>query len=120
METINLFEGINKVSDLSEASDLEKKHLPIIECPDEVNAGQPFTVTITVGKEITHPDEKGHHIQWIELYLNDLFVARVDFTPEMSISPFSVQVKLDNSAKLMALSRCNLHGLWFNEKNIGV
>jgi hypothetical protein len=41
-----LFCGINIPKDLANLSDMEKKHLPVIEAPDEVKAGEPFQATL--------------------------------------------------------------------------
>lgn len=120
METINLFAGINRVTDFANISDLEKKHHPTIECPDKAEAGEYFKVKITVGKELAHPDENDHYIQWLELYAGDLFVSRVDFTPKLSKSPVTLGVKLEKTDKLRAIIRCNLHGLWESTKKVAV
>ena len=42
--------GVNVVEDVDEASDLEKKHLPIISAPRTVKKGQRFEVVVEVGK----------------------------------------------------------------------
>jgi superoxide reductase len=46
----------------------KEKHVPVIDCPDAVTKGQMFKVTVTLGKEIAHPNETKHHICWIEAY----------------------------------------------------
>jgi superoxide reductase len=48
--------GINKPKDMSAITDFEKKHTPVIECPDEIVAGQPFNIRLKVG-EIPHVTE---------------------------------------------------------------
>lgn len=40
-----------------------EKHVPVIELPKEIEKGKEITVTVTVGKEITHPNETKHHIR---------------------------------------------------------
>ena len=45
-----------------------EKHVPAIEVPDTVTAGEPFMVTVSVGKEIGHPNTTAHHINWIDVY----------------------------------------------------
>ena len=69
----NLFLQINKPKDMDNMEDLEKKHLPIIECPKKVAKGEPFEVKIHVGKLLKHPNENSHYIEWIELLAGDLF-----------------------------------------------
>ena len=46
-----------------------EKHVPVIEAPEEVASGEAFTVTVSVGKEIPHPNTTEHHIRWIKLFL---------------------------------------------------
>ncbi|MBC7238051.1 MAG: Neelaredoxin, partial [Chloroflexi bacterium] len=45
-----------------------EKHVPVIECPDTVKAGEFFEVTVSIGKEVAHPNTTEHHIAWITLY----------------------------------------------------
>ena len=74
------FCGINEPADPANLTEAEKKHIPVIECPDTVKAGEPFQVTIKIG-EIPHVMEEGHHIQWLELYSGRNYNARIDLTP---------------------------------------
>jgi superoxide reductase len=67
-----LFCGNNIPKDLANMTDTEKKHLPVVECPDTVKAGEPFQVKITVGS-IPHVMDEGHHIQWIDVYSGQNF-----------------------------------------------
>ena len=119
MEDI-LFRGINKVKDAARPTDLEKKHVPTIEAQEHVKAREPFDVKVTIGKELPHPDEGGHFIQWIELYADDAYLARFDFTPTVSGGPVTITCKLNYDTTLIARVRCNLHGLWESSKTIKV
>ncbi|MFQ6092348.1 MAG: class II SORL domain-containing protein [bacterium] len=116
----DLFKGINRVKDPANPTDLEKKHVPTIEAPDTVRRGEPFEVKVTVGKELSHPDEGGHHIQWLELFAGEAFLSRVDFTPTVSTSPVCLTLKLFEDTTLRAIARCNLHGMWESEKAVQV
>ncbi len=111
-----------------------EKHAPVIECPDSVEAGVPFQVTVSVGKEIAHPNTTEHHIRWIDVYFQpegDKFsyqVGHFDFTAHGEsakganqgpvythpLATFSMQVT--GPGTLIALSFCNIHGLWENNK----
>ena len=46
----------------------KEKHVPVIDCGDRVKEGENLQVTITVGKEVAHPNTTEHHIRWIQLY----------------------------------------------------
>ena len=57
------------IKDLYQAADWKKeKHVPVIEAPDAVKKGDVVRVTVSVGKEIPHPNTTPHHIRWIEVY----------------------------------------------------
>ncbi|MFC2168741.1 class II SORL domain-containing protein [Acidobacteriota bacterium] len=110
----DLFCGVNSAQskDISEMSDLEKKHTPVIEAPGAVKKGESFDVTVTVGKLLTHPNENGHFIEWIELYSGDTFLARLDLVPRLTSPTASFTVSLDHEHSLVAKTRCNMHGVW--------
>jgi superoxide reductase len=117
----DIFCGVNMVEDIDEATDLEKKHLPIISVPKKVNKGESFEVTVEVGKLLKHPNEPGHFIQFIELYSGDTYLARMDFTAKTTCPVMKVSVSLDHAhGKLRAFERCNLHGTWENDVDIEV
>lgn len=118
----DLFCGVN-VADQDkpdEMNALEKKHAVDIDAPDEVEAGEDFEVTLKVGEYKEHPNEIGHFIEWMELYSGDTFLARLDLIPEHSHYVMKTTVKLDHSHPLRGRAKCNLHGLWENEKEIKV
>jgi len=117
-----MFCGINKPKDSATMTDFEKKHTPVIECPDEVKEGVPFQVKINVGS-IPHVMEEGHFIQWIEVKFGENLYERVEFTPVFSVP--EVTVTLVKGGKhgertLRVIERCNLHGAWETTKEITV
>ncbi|HQH79521.1 MAG TPA: desulfoferrodoxin family protein, partial [Synergistaceae bacterium] len=58
-----------KFTDVMASGDWKgEKHVPVIEAPDRVAPGEGFTVALSVGKEIAHPNTTEHHIRWIRLY----------------------------------------------------
>ena len=115
-----------------------EKHVPVIECLSEAKADGMFDVKVSVGKEIAHPNTTAHHITWIALYFQaegEKFahqIGRVDFmahgesTEGADAGPvhthhgavFTMATK--KSGKLMAVSMCNIHGLWESDKDIKV
>jgi superoxide reductase len=108
-----------------------EKHVPVIDCPDTVQAGKPFQITVTVGKEIAHPNTIEHHINWIEVYFNpegDKFVydvGRFEFNVHGEADVFAAAavtatITLSTSGTLQAVSHCNIHGLWESEKTVKV
>ncbi len=96
----------------SAAAEGKEKHVPVIEV--EGNA-----VTVTVGKEVAHPNTAEHHIAWLELYgvtKNDMVIhlGRAAFAPGYTDPKATFQVKLEEFKSLCAVSYCNLHGVWQN------
>lgn len=117
----DLFCGVNRAKDPKAMTDLEKKHTPVIEAPETVKKGECFCVTVEVGKFLAHPNERGHYIHFVELYADDTYLGRMDFTPKTTCPKVTVCVSLDHShGKLRAFEYCNLHGVWEGEKGIKV
>lgn len=116
----------------------KEKHIPVIECPDQVKADEFFPVKVTIGKEIAHPNTTEHHIRWINLYFHpegEKFtydVGRFEFSahgeavagpnqgPVYTHHEGSTSMKVSKGGTLYALSFCNIHGLWESTKEIGL
>ena len=95
-----------------------EKHVPVIEVQDKEHGHH---ITVMVGKEIAHPNTPEHHIAWIELYFKPegsefpIMVGRAAFTVhgEIATNPRAeFCLKTDKKGELIALSYCNIHGLW--------
>lgn len=111
--------GVNMPKDMSNLSDLEKKHLPEITAPARIKRDEVFPVSIEVGHLMAHPNEAGHFIEWLELYCGDTFLFRVTLSGSVSLPKTTVPVKLSHAhGPLKAFAKCNLHGLWETTKDI--
>ena len=125
--------------ELFQVADWKKeKHAPVIECAGEAKAGETLHVTLSIGKEIAHPNTTEHHISWMELYFHpegDKFpfqLGKFEFTahgeapagpntgPAYSAPEARVAVKLGKSGVLYATSYCNIHGLWVSAQEIKI
>ena len=115
---------LNKPKDWTNLTDMAKKHVPVIEAPEKVKAKEPFTVKIKVGgiDGIEHPNTLGHWVNWVQLYAGERVITRVEFAPEMCDSYVAtLNVTLNQTAKLRAQEFCNLHGIWEGkERNVAV
>ncbi len=114
----DLLSQINQISDPKNLTDIEKKHTPVITTPDFIKPEQPITVIIEVGRLASHPNEINHFIGFIELYQNDVFIARVDMSPSR-INPkviFEIIPKYPGMLKVIA--GCNIHGVWQATKDL--
>lgn len=108
-----------------------EKHVPIIHVDGNFKAGEAKEVRLSVGDAIAHPNTFEHHISWFKLF----FIAEGAKFPvelgtynffshgegELFTEPVAVaKVKLPSSGKLVALSYCNIHGLWENSLDVTV
>ncbi|MFW6323910.1 MAG: class II SORL domain-containing protein [Desulfovibrionales bacterium] len=128
-----------KIGDLYKSDDWKtEKHVPVIESPEEVASDEMFDVKISIGKEVAHPNTTEHHIKWIKLYFmpeDGKFVhevgtfefsshgADVDGPNQGPVSTHhaaTCSLKIKKPGMLLATSYCNIHGLWENEKPIGL
>jgi superoxide reductase len=116
----------------------KEKHVPAIEAPATVKAGEAFVVKVSLGKEIAHPNTTEHHISYITLYFQpagDKFTCQVghyEFSahgesaaganqgPVYSGHEVSTSLKLGKSGTLLAVGLCNIHGLWESSQEIEV
>ena len=96
----------------------KEKHVPIIDAPSRVKAGEPFMVTVEVGKIVAHPNTVEHHIKWIQLYALEedtqyaVQLGSFEFFPTYTEPKVTVPVMLKRNTTLYALEHCNIHGLW--------
>jgi len=115
-----------------------EKHAPVIEAPDAVKKGEKVKVTVSVGKEIAHPNKAEHHIGWIDVYFHpdgEKFpyqIGKIEFaahgasaqgpdTSTVYTAPEAiVSFKTEKSGTILASSYCNIHGLWEGSKKITV
>lgn len=130
---------MTEFKDLFQSADWKiEKHIPVIEAPDKVKIGEFFRVTVSIGKEIAHPNKTEHHIRWIEVYFHPqgekfpYHIGRADFTAhgESAQGPDTSTVythheavlsfKTDKPGAIFASSYCNIHGLWQSSKTLEV
>ena len=128
-----------KIGETIQSGDYKgEKHVPVIEAPEKVKAGESFFAKVSVGKEIPHPNKPEHHICWIQLYFKPadskfvIELAKFDYTahaasmdaanpgPAFADPASCVPVKLAKSGTLIALSYCNIRGLWESSQEITV
>jgi len=115
-----------------------EKHVPVIEAADKIKKGEIVKITLTVGKEIPHPNTTEHHIRWIEVYFlagGEKFpyqIGKFEFTShgESAQGPNTstifthpevvINFKTEKSGTIFVASYCNIHGLWKNQKELKV
>ena len=122
MSEPGLFCQVNRAKDPNKKEPLEQKHLAVIEVPATIKAGEFINAKVKVG-EIAHPNENEHFIEWIELYVGDVYLGRFAFAPVMTKPEITIPLNIAHGGRttvLRALSRCNLHGLWESSTEITV
>jgi superoxide reductase len=118
------------------ADSKSEKHVPLIGAPDKVRKAEVIEVRVSVGKEIPHPNTTEHHIARASIYFlpaGEKFpyeLGRFEFSshgasaqgPNSSgiyTQPEAVcSFKSDKSGRLIAVSYCNIHGLWQSWKEL--
>jgi superoxide reductase len=131
--------SLKKLGELLQEADWKmEKHVPVIECSDTVKANEMLEVKVSIGKEIAHPNTSEHHIQWISVFFypaGEKFpyhIGHYEFNshgasaqgPNTS-SVFTHHAvttwfKTGKPGTILALSSCNIHGLWQSSKEIKV
>ncbi|MHA1264376.1 MAG: desulfoferrodoxin family protein [Candidatus Helarchaeota archaeon] len=123
------------LNEIYQSADWKKeKHVPVIDI--EKISGKQIKIKLMVGKEIPHPNTTAHHIRWIDCYFKPdgekfvVQVGRADFlahgasaqgadTSKLLTKP-AVSFVLDTqkSGTVLAISYCNIHGLWQNSAEV--
>lgn len=116
----------------------KEKHVPAIECPDRVAAGEWVTVKVSLGKATAHPNTTEHHIRWIGAYFAPdgakftYDLGRFEFNahgegvegpnqgPVYTHHEVTFAFKTNKPGVLHAVAYCNIHGLWESEKRIEI
>ena len=115
-----------------------EKHVPVIDCPDTVPAGEMFKVNVSLGKEIAHPNTTEHHIVWIALYFqpegekftyeighynlaaHGASTAGPNEGPVYTHHAVDTWMQTSKPGTLFSRAYCNIHGLWEDSKEISV
>lgn len=123
---------------LQQADWKKEKHVPVIDAPDSVKSGEFFDVTVSLGKEVAHPNTTEHHISYVTLYFQpdgEKFTHQVghfEFSahgedakganqgPVYTDHTVKASLKITKSGTLHAVSLCNIHGLWESSKEVTI
>ena len=126
-----------KIGEVFRTDDFKnEKHVPVIEIPDDIKSNELFEITVSVGKEIAHPNVSEHFIAWMKLYYkvdgdpNVYEIGKAEFSAhgasvkganslELHSEPTAkFHMKSEKPGTLIATSYCNIHGLWENSVRI--
>jgi len=98
-------------------SELEMKHVPLIQAPDTVKKGELFEIKVRIGR-VQHPMEMPHHIEWIHFFKDNRPLAAVQLSREGVAPSATLSLSLLKSAEIQVKILCNLHGYWMETKKI--
>jgi len=130
---------MTQVSEFMQQADFKKeKHVPIIETAPKLKKGEPVEVSLSIGKEVSHPNTTQHHIRWISLFflpdgeqypiqIGDLIftahgssVQGADSSSVYAHHKGVLVFKTEKPGTLLASSYCNIHGLWESSKKVEI
>ena len=115
----------------------KEKHVPIIDIL-KVDKEEGVVFTVSVGKEISHPNTTAHHIAWIDIYFKpdgskfpyqlgkcEFFshgasVGGADTSGIYNKVEATLSFKTEQSGIIYASSYCNIHGLWESMKEVEI
>lgn len=100
----------------------KEKHVPAIDIK-ECSSCNELIVTVQVGKEVMHPSTVEHHIKYIQLFgeKNDnkfVHISTMELGEENTLPRGKVNIKKDGFKNIIALSFCNIHGIWENNLEV--
>lgn len=113
-----------------------EKHVPMIELEGDVKKGEKVRVHLCVGSEIPHPNTTEHYISWIKLFYKPdgekyaIHLGTYDFAAHAESVKGANEgsakcepcvytvVSLEEPGELVAVSYCNIHGLWENSLRV--
>ena len=130
---------MTEMKDLFQNADWKtEKHVPVIQAPAKVRKGEVVKVTVTIGKEIPHPNTTAHHISWVTVFFHPegekfpFEISRTEFSAHGAsangadtstvYTQYETQLsfKTEKAGTIIASSYCNIHGLWQNSQPVAV
>jgi len=121
----SLFKGINRLENPQNESELAKLHVPVINAPEKVKAGEIFSAQVAVGK-ILHPMKPVHWIEHLQVNIGNEPAATLIFRSHGYMKPegkFNLVLGDDLKGKTVSVvvqDKCNIHGLWQGYVNVQV
>ncbi len=130
---------MKQFGELLQTADWKKeKHVPFIECPEHVKVNESFSIKVTIGKEIPHPNTTEHHIRWISVFFlpeDEKFAYQVGYFefsahgesskganegPVYTNHEITTSLKTSKPGIIYAIALCNIHGLWQSKKDLQI
>jgi len=107
---------VTRLSELIQSADWKKeKHVPVIQCADQVRAGEAFEVKAAVGGEALAV-EVGH----FEFSAHGESPRGANQGPVHAYPIVTTTLNTTRGGTLYASAYCNIHGLWESSKELAV
>ncbi len=116
MPKINKYVDIDTV-EREAKKDYIDRHSPFIHCESSAKSGEPFSVTVKMGNEYTHPDDFDHYIANMSLFNGETLLARADFVSGAlgnikAHATVTFNIIPTGKLNLVAQAYCTKHGVW--------
>ncbi len=97
----------------SAAHEGNEKHVPVLAKSDTCGLIPDVCkdLHVKVGS-VPHPMEADHFIEWIDVYLDHVFISRAQLTPAALQAAVGLHLKKDQQGTITAIGHCNKHGYW--------
>ena len=112
----NVPEALKKPLDPENLTADERTHIPFVTIGRECNAislNRCIDVQIKVGAT-GHEMTSEHFINFIDIYMDKIYVMRAALTPKRSHPVISLCLNA-NSGRLAVIGNCNVHGNWITK-----
>ena len=98
--------------------DAATKHIPVIKVSKKcglIPEKQCVDIIVRIGT-VLHPMVPDHYIQFVDCYVDNVFVERVTLTPDVyAAGCFHLK---SNGIKVLIIEKCTIHGYWKNDAKL--
>jgi superoxide reductase len=101
--------------DLSALTPEERIHVPVLTLPARLRIGRSFDLIVQVGLQ-PHECTEDHHIDWIEVALDERRVFVADLSRDIPFPVVRVPLAVHVASTLTVRARCNQHGVWRTQR----
>lgn len=101
--------------DLGALSPEERIHVPVLTLPARLRSGRSFDLIVQVGIQ-PHECTDEHHIDWIEVALDERRVFVADLSSDIPFPVVRVPLAVHEACTLTVRARCNQHGVWRTQR----
>jgi superoxide reductase len=98
-------------------SELEMKHVPLIQVPEKIKKGELFKLEVHIGR-VLHPMMGPHHIEWIHVLKNGVPLVTTTLSYEGLRPVIGTELAIAEPSEIEVRIHCNVHGYWKETKTL--